>query len=96
MSDAGEVTSLRAHLSASGFGESDLQWLDRLGWEDAAVPPIKSDQQRAEYTRLQAALVGHTGGRTFAERATLLESKLAAAIGAHVANWDDRGEDEED
>jgi len=95
MPDADQTAALRARLSAAGLGDIDLQWLEHLGWEDGAIPAIESDEQRADYTRREGALKTSATGRTFAERAEMIESKLAAAIGARIADWDDRSEDED-
>jgi len=95
MPDADQIAALRARLSAAGLGDTDLQWLEDLGWKDDAIPPIESERQRADYVRREAALNAATRHLTFAERAVTIESKLAAAIGARIANWDEAGDDDD-
>jgi hypothetical protein len=93
MGDVDQLAAVRARLSTAGLGAADIEWLDRCGWADAAIPPIESDAQRADYARREAALNAASGHLTFAERAVTIEAKLAAAIGARIADWDERGED---
>ncbi len=93
MQDANAMTEARVRALAAGLGEADLEWLDRLAWNDAAIPDIRSDDQLADYRRREAALNRSVAHLTFAERAESPEGKLAAALGAAAANWSDRDED---
>lgn len=85
---------IRAALTQQGMTQADLAWLDSLGWSDAAVPPVSSDAEAADYARREKALNASIAGLLSVDRIDRIESKLAAAIGAAVANWKDRDEDE--
>ena len=85
---------IRAALKQHGMTNADLAWLDAIGWSDAAVAPIASEQEAKDYARREAALNGSIAQLLAADRMGRVESKLAAAIGARVADWRER--DEED
>lgn len=72
----------------------DQRWFRSIGWDDAQVPPVRSDVEAADYARREAALTGAIEGLTFAERGDSAEGRLAAAIGAALANWRERDEDD--
>lgn len=92
MSDT--TTQARARLAAAGMGADDLRWLDSLGWSDAAVPPVKSEADAEAYRRREAKLNAAVASLTYAERGESVEGKLAAALGARLADWRDADEDE--
>jgi hypothetical protein len=83
----------RARLAAAGMSGEDLAWLDRHGWNDADIPPPSTDEIEA-YERREAVLNSAIAGSGISERGESLEGKLAAAIGARLADLRDR--DEED
>jgi hypothetical protein len=83
-------------LKDQGLTPADLAWLDRLEWDPAAIPAAEPGEI-ADYRRREAALNAANDGLTFAERGEALAGKLAAAIGARVANaTDEKDEDEDD
>ena len=85
----------RARLAAAGIGADDLRWLDSIGWSAAAVPPVKSEAAAEAYRRREAKLNAAVARLTYAERGESVEGKLAAALGARLADWregDDDGE----
>lgn len=92
-----DPTAARNRLSAAGLDSADLRWLESLGFDDAAIPPVESAQQAADYERRASRLTALAGRLSLWERETALESRLAAAIGARLADWKDQqsGEDEE-
>ncbi len=96
MSDPAAITALRMRLSQAGLTAADADWFSRIGWSDAAVPAVDSDAQSIDYQRREAALNVAAGSMSFAERAASLEGKLAAAIGARVADWNDRADESEE
>lgn len=72
----------------------DQRWFRAIGWDDAKVPAVRSEVEAADYARREAALNAAIDGLTFAERGDSAEGRLAAAIGAALANWRERGEEE--
>lgn len=91
-----DVSALQARLAANGLNPSDLDWLAKTNWSDSNVPPIGSGAEHADYARREAALNAAAQNLSFAERAASTEGKLAAAIGARIADWNDRAEEDED
>ena len=96
MPDSTALAETRARASAAGLGPQDLAWFDALGWSDSAVPPVASEGDLALYKRREQALASAVAHLTFAERAESPEGKLAAALGAHVANWAEKDEGDAD
>lgn len=94
MFDAVMLAEARARSLAAGAGPGDLAWADELRWSDAAVPPVGSEAQAEDYRRRERAFNAAVAHLSFAERGESPEGKLAAAIGAAIANWGDRDEDE--
>lgn len=94
MDDAKILAESRARVGAAGLGARDIAFLDKLGWREGATLKIESDAQAADYKRLEEGLNKAVAHLTFAERADSPEGKLAAALGAHLANWRDKDEDE--
>lgn len=90
-----EHGEIRGLLKKHGMQEGDLAWLDAIGWIDSAVPPVTSEAEAGEYSRREAALNASIAALLPADRASRLESKLAASLGAALANWRERGEDED-
>ena len=75
----------REKLHMAGLTSADLAWIDSFGGDDAAVPkprPYEID----DYRRREAALNASVAPLSFAERGASLEGRLAAAIGARVAD----------
>ncbi len=98
MTDAAHMAEARARAIAGGLYPADLAWLDKLGWSAAAVPPVQSPADVADYRRRESALNAGIAHLTFAERGQSPEGKLAAALGARLADWADKaaGRDDED
>lgn len=86
---------LRHELTTHGLVDADLEWLDSFGWNPAAVPAPKASQVEA-YRRRETALNATIDGVTFAERGASLASKLAAAIGARIADFSDDQDDQDE
>ena len=76
--------TLEADLSAE-----DAAWLRKQGWNDAAVPAISSAADAERYARIEKAISKATQGASFAKRGESVEGRMAAALGAHLANWRD-------
>ncbi len=85
----------RVRAAAAGLGPDDMAWLDGLGWRDSAVPEPRSEADLTDYRRRERALNAAVAHLSFAERAESAEGKLAAAIGARVADWQDKSDGEE-
>jgi hypothetical protein len=86
-------SALRERLQRAGLSGADLVWIDSFGGDDAAVPKPRPDEI-ADYRRREAALNSSVAPLTFAERGESPEGKLAAAIGAKVADALDPDEEE--
>ena len=82
--------TLEAELSPE-----DAAWLRQQRWNDAGVPPIANARDAERYARIEAAIGKATKGATFAERGESAEGRMAAALGAHLANWRERDEQAE-
>lgn len=88
----------RARLAAAGMGADDLRWLDSIGWSDAAVPPARAGEiggrrrglspPRGEAQRRRRRARLRRAGQS-------PEGKLAAALGARLADARDGDDDEE-
>ncbi len=87
-----EMTAARDRLVAEGLSIEDLAWFERYGWSDADIPPPKPNEIAA-YQRREAALNSAIAGFGITERGQSLEGKLAAAIGARLADLRDGDED---
>lgn len=85
--------TIHALLQKHGLTPADLAWFDRIGWNDAAVPPAEASNAE-DYRRREAALNRALDHLTFAERGESREGRLAAALGARLADL--RDPDEED
>ncbi|MGL4324420.1 MAG: hypothetical protein ACRCTD_10310 [Beijerinckiaceae bacterium] len=96
MTKPADVIALRMRLAAAGLPPADLRWLESIGFDDAAVPPVESEFVLADYERRAQALTAKAAELTLWERESAAESKLAAAIGARIADWKDRAEGEDD
>jgi hypothetical protein len=86
---------LRDDLKLVGALPADLAWFDSIGWNDADVPPATADDV-ADYERREALLNATLRAETFAERGASHAGRLAAAIGARLADLRDEQEDEEE
>ena len=94
MSEKQTIDEARVRLLAAGATQKDLDWFDSLGWNDSHTPPVASDADAAEFRRRETILNASIAHLSFPERAESPEGKLAAAIGAQVANWSDRDEND--
>jgi hypothetical protein len=84
---------MRERLQMAGLSAEDIGWLDSFGCADSRVPAPKPSEIE-DYRRREAALNASVAALTYAERGESPEGKLAAAIGAHIANAQDNDEDE--
>jgi len=84
---------LRERLELAGLSGADLAWFDSFGCDDARVPPPRPEEID-DYSRREAALNASVAALTYAERGESPEGRLAAAIGARVADAHDPDEDE--
>jgi hypothetical protein len=85
--------AMRERLLMAGLGNADLDWFDSFGCDDSRVPPPRPEEV-ATYRRREAALNTAIAELSFAERGGSLEGRLAAAIGARVADALDKEDDE--
>jgi len=88
--------AMRERLVMAGLDAADLAWFDSFGCDEARVPaPRLADIPL--WRRREAALNEAVAALTFAERGQSREGRLAAAIGAAVADAEDKasGEGEE-
>lgn len=92
MSEPNAIAEARARLLAAGVTRDDLAWFESLGWSDASVPRVAAEADLADLRRREAKLNASVAHLSFAERAASPEGKLAAAIGARIADWNDRDE----
>jgi hypothetical protein len=84
---------LKERLVLAGLSAADLAWFDSFGCDDARVP-APHPEEVADYVRREAALNSAIKALTFAERGEALEGRLAAAIGARIADVRDPDEEE--
>lgn len=94
MLDPDEIAEIHARLSASGMASADLRWLESIGYDDASIPEVGSEEDAEAYRRREQHLNRAVADLLLPERVIRPESKIAAAIGARLADWADR--DEED
>lgn len=80
-------------LTRQGLTAEDLAWFDSIDWDESAVPAVDASQLAA-YRRREAALNRAIAPLTFAERGQSREGRLAAALGARLADWRDPDEEE--
>ena len=88
-------SELRNELKLVGAQPADLAWFDSIGWNDADVPPATADNA-ADYERREALLNATLRAETFAERGASHAGRLAAAIGARLADLREKAENEDD
>ncbi len=84
---------IRERLQLAGFSAADIAWFESFGGDASRVPAPNPDDIAA-YRRREAALNAAVAPLSFSERGELPEGRLAAAIGAQVANAQDKDEDE--
>ncbi|MFO1115217.1 MAG: hypothetical protein U1E28_06005 [Beijerinckiaceae bacterium] len=96
MPETAILAEARARSAAAGLGPQDMIWLDRLGWKDSAVPEIGNADHYADYRRREKLLNAAVAHLSFAERADSPEGRLAAAIGARIADWRDAADARDD
>jgi hypothetical protein len=87
--------TLRDAMRLSGASAKDLAWFDSIGWSDSNVPAAEA-ASLADYERRETMLNACVDGLTFAERGNAQAGRLAAAIGARIADFRDRQEDDGD
>lgn len=89
MSDT-SLAETKARIAAAHALPADIGWLDSLGWNDRAVPAIKNAGQLADYERRERVLNQSIAHLSFPERAESPEGRMAAALGARIADWRDK------
>jgi len=84
------LTDVTIHqlLQREGMGASDFAWFEALNWDDAAVPPADPANEE-DYRRREAALNRAIDHLTFSERGESREGRMAAALGARLADLRD-------
>lgn len=85
-------TAARNRLTTAGLTAEDFAWFEQHGWNDADIPPPPPNEIAA-YKRREAALNSSIADFGITERGQSLEGRLAAAIGARLANLRDHDED---
>jgi len=86
--------AMRERLNLAGLTGADIDWFESFGCDDARVPKPRADQL-ADYRRREAALNASIAALSFAERGESSEGRLAAAIGARIADAEDEASGEE-
>jgi hypothetical protein len=86
---------LRDELKLVGVSKADLDWFESINWNDAEVPPAERGDM-ADYERREALLHATLEGETFAERGASHAGRLAAAIGARLADLRESEDEEEE
>ncbi len=84
---------MKERLQMAGLAAADLAWFDSFGCDDKAVPPPRGNEI-IDYRRREAALNASISALTFSERGVSPEGRLAAAIGARIADATEPDEDE--
>ncbi len=90
-----EIQTLKTRLTKLGLTEDDLSWFDKLEWSDANVPAPAPHEVDA-YGRREAALNADVAKLGQLEKGATLQGRLAAAIGAQLADLKDQLAGEED
>ncbi|MDB5594898.1 MAG: hypothetical protein JWM36_1859 [Hyphomicrobiales bacterium] len=89
------MPNLRDSLIAKGLTSSDIAWFDAIDWNPSSVPPAEP-VIIADYQRREQALNATVDGLSFAERGESQAGRLAAAIGARIADLTDPEEEKEE
>jgi hypothetical protein len=82
---------MRERLTLAGLTEADIAWFDSFGGVDAGVPKPRPGEI-PDYRRREAALNASIAALSFEERGVSNEGRLAAAIGARIADARDEAE----
>lgn len=86
---------LRDLLQLAGASPADLAFFESIGWDPARIPPVEPGMLE-DYERREALLNSTLKGETFAERGDSPAGRMAAALGAQIADFRDRAEGEDD
>ena len=84
---------MKERLVMAGLSAGDLAWFDSFGCDDKAVPKPRPDEI-GDYRRREAGLNASISELSFSERGASTAGRLAAAIGARIADASDAEEDE--
>ncbi|MDB5643063.1 MAG: hypothetical protein JWN07_2380 [Hyphomicrobiales bacterium] len=87
-------SELADQLQLAGASPADIAWFASIGWSDANVPEIEPADV-ADYERREAILNATLKAETFAERGESLAGRLAAAIGARLADLREKQEEDD-
>lgn len=82
---------MKERLVQFGLSTGDIAWFDSFGCNDARVPVPRADEI-ADFRRREAVLNAGIAGLSYSERGESREGRLAAAIGARVADVLERAE----
>ena len=91
MVDVAIRSQCRARAAAAGLTARDLAFLEAIDWDDARVPSATEDTI-ALYRALEDGLNKAVAHLDIDVRIRLPENRLAAAIGARIADWRERHE----
>jgi hypothetical protein len=83
--------SMRERLTLAGLTAADIDWFESFGCDDSRVPKPRAGEIPV-YRRREAALNASVAALSFAERGESNEGRLAAAIGALIADAQDEAE----
>jgi hypothetical protein len=75
---------------------ADARWLESIGWSDAKVPPVETAADAERYARIEKQIAHAIAPLSFAERSDSLEGRLAAELGARLADWREAADDDKD
>jgi hypothetical protein len=89
------MPSLRDSLIAKGLTGSDIAWFDAIDWNPSSVP-LAEPEIIADYQRREKALNETIDGLGFAERGESQAGRLAAAIGARIADLTEPEDEKEE
>lgn len=96
MTDGTSLAEAKARVAAAHASAADVAWLDGIGWSDMRVGPVENAAQVADYQRREALLNAAVAHLTFAERAASPEGRIAAMLGAALADWRDKKSGDDD
>lgn len=80
-------------LRLAGASPADIAWFEAIHWQDDAVPPVGAEVLAA-YRRREQLLNKTIEHLSFAERGASRAGRLAAAIGARIADFTDNDKDQ--
>jgi hypothetical protein len=88
-----DLTSAKNALLNAGMQDDDLAWLDAHSWSASKIP-APTATELSDYKRRELLLNKSISDLGIVERGASIQGKLAAAIGAHLANLRDPADEE--